>query len=204
MDHAVHAAQIHKGAKAGEGLHLAGVVLALFHLLPELLLGGLALLPQHAADGTHGPAALAVDLDNAEADLLAHQLVQVLPAGSGGLRGGHENAHGLVQDDDAALDNLDDLALQDLVVLLGLGNLIPALHGVHAALREHDGAFLVVGLHNQQVHLVADLHHVLRLDVGVVGELARGDEAGLLAAHIHIHLGGGDPYDDAVHLLICI
>ena len=204
VHHAVHAAQVHKGAEIGQGLHLAGVLLSLFHLLPELLLGGLALLAEHAADGAHSTAALAVDLDDAELHILAHQLVQVLPAGSGGLRGGHEDAHGLVQDDDAALDHFNHFALQHLVVLQGLGNLVPALHGVHAPLGEHDGAFLVVGLHDEQVHLVADLHQVLGLGVGVVGELARGDEASLLAAYVHVDLGGGDPHNDAVHLLVCI
>ena len=137
-------------------------------------------------------------------DLFAHELVQVFPAGSGGLRGGHENAHGVVQDDDTALDHFDDLAGEDFVLLHSLGDLIPALHSVHTALGEHDGAFLVVGLHDQQIHLVADLHQILRLGAGIVGELAYWDEPSLLAAYVHIDLGGGDPHNDAVDLLVCI
>ena len=204
VHHAVHTAQVHKGAEVGQGLHLAGVLLTHFHLLPELLLGSLALLPEHAADGAHRPTALTVDLDNAELHLLAHELVQVFPTGSGGLRGGHKHAHGLVQDDDAALDHFDDLAGEDFVVLHSLADLVPALHSVHAALGEHDGAFLVVGLHNQQIHLIANLHQILRLGVGIVGKLVGGNKASLLAAHVHIHFRGGDSHHDAVHLLVCI
>src|SRR5699024_6242828 len=53
VDHAVHAADIHESAVGSQGLHGAGVVLALLDLGPDLLSGGGALSADDAADGAH-------------------------------------------------------------------------------------------------------------------------------------------------------
>ena len=204
MDHAVHTAKVYEGAKIGEGFHLSGVLLAFLNLLPEFFLGSFALLAKHAADGDYRSAALAVDLDNAETYFLAHQFVQVFPSGCGRLGSGDKHAHRTLEHDYTALDHLDHFAFEHFAALLGLGNLVPALHGVHTALGEHDGAFLVICLHDEKIHLVADFHHVFRLDARVVGKLVCGNKTSLLPSNVHIHFGGRNAHYHTVYLFVCI
>ena len=204
MYHTIHAADVHEHTVGSHGLHGAGVVLADLDVVPDLRLGGLTGLVLHGTDGTHHAAAGTVDLGDAQGDGLADHLAQLSAAGLAGLGSGHEHAHALDVDDDAALVLLGDLALQGGLVLAGLCDVVPHLHGVQTLLGQHGIALHVVDADDVSLDLVADLHHVLGLDVGISGQLVDGNIASLLAAQIHLHLGRANGRYDTGYLLSCI
>ena len=70
----------------------------------------LALVLEHRAAREHDVVARAVELDHLAAELLAQELVEVLDAADVDQRRRQEAAHAEVEDQ-AALDDLDDLAL---------------------------------------------------------------------------------------------
>jgi len=144
MDHAVHTADVHEHAVGGHGLDNAIVVLTHFDVVPDLSLGGLTGLVLHSTDGTHHAAAGTVDLGNPQGDGLADHLAQLGAAGLAGLGSGNEHAHALNVDDDAALVFLGDLAFQRGLVLAGLCDVVPHLHGVQTLLGQHGIAFHIV------------------------------------------------------------
>ncbi len=179
-------------------------MLADLDVVPDLGLGSLASLVGHGADGTHHAAAGAVDLGDTQGDGLADHLAEVGAAGLTALGSGHEHAHALDVDDDAALVLLSDLALQSDLVLAGLLDVLPNLHGIQTLLGEHGVALHVVDADDVGLDLVADLDDVFRLGVGVGGQLFHGNIARLLAAQVDLHLGGADRRDDTGYLLSCI
>ena len=199
MYHAVHTADVHEHAVGGHGLHGAGIVLAHLDGSPHLLLRGLAGLVGNGADGAHHTAAGTVDLGDAQLDLLLDHGAQVRTAGLAALGSGNEHPHALDGDHDAALVLLGDHALQHSLVLHGLFDVLPDLHGVQTLLAQLGVTLHIVDADHNGLDLVIDVDDVLRLDAGVVGQLTELDVGGLLGAHIHLDLGGGDGGDDAGH-----
>ena len=179
-------------------------MLADLNALPDSSLRGLTGLILHGADGTDDAAAGTVDLGDAQGDGLTDHLAQIRTAGLAGLGSGNEHAHALDVDDDAALVLLGDLALEGGLVLAGLLDLLPDLHGVQTLLGEHGIALHVVDADDVGLDLVADLDDVLGLDAGISGQLVDGNIARLLAAQIHLNLGGADCGHDSGYLLSCI
>ena len=204
MYHTVHAADIHKHAIAGHGLDGTGIVLTHLDALPNGSLGSLTGLVLHGTDGAHHTAAGTVDLGDPQGHGLADHLGQVRTAGLAALGSGNEHAHALDVDDDAALVLLGDLTLQGGLVLAGLLDVLPDLHGVQALLGQHGIALHVVDTDDIGLDLVADLHHILGLHVGISGQLVHGNIAGLLAAQIHLDLSGTHSRHDTGYLLPCI
>ena len=142
-----------------------------------LLLLRVLLFEEHLAR-EHDVAALLVDLDDAHAQLLAAQRVEVADGTHVDLRAGQERADADV-DGEAALDALDDAADDDLALGVGLLDLVPDLHLLGFFAREDDVAFAVFGALEQHVDDVAGLHGDL---AGLVDELVDGDDAfGLVA-----------------------
>ena len=88
------------------------------------------------------------------------------------------------------------------VVNSGL-NIVPALCGVKTLLGELRGALDVVHADNNSLDGVADLDNVLDLDA-VVGELGRGDEAGILGAEVNADLSAGNRNDSTCYLISII
>ena len=115
----------------------------------------------------HDVAALLVDLDDAHAQLLPAQRVEVADGTHVDLRAGQERADADV-DREAALDALDDAADDDLALGVGLLDLVPDLHLLGFFAREHDVAFAILGALEQHVDDVAGLHGDL---AGLVEEL---------------------------------
>ena len=171
---------------------------------PQLVLRGLAGLVGDGADGAHHAAAGTVDLSNAQLDLLLDHLGQISAAGLTALGSGNEHPHALDGDHDTALVFLGDNALEDRLVLHGLLDVLPDLHGIQTLLAQLSIALDVVDADDVGLDLVADLHHVLGLDVGIVAQLAELDVRSLLGTHIHLDLGGGDGRDNTGDLLSCI
>lgn len=83
MNHAVDAADVHKGAVAGQGLDNALILFADLNLVPDRL-GTLAALGLgNAADGANNAFAGLVDLGDLETNGLFKQLGQLLPLWAG-------------------------------------------------------------------------------------------------------------------------
>ncbi len=83
-------------------------------------------------------------------------------------------------------------------------NGFPALDRIQTLLGKHDGAFLVVGAHNQKIHFIADLHQIFGFGVGISGKFRKRNKTGLLAAYIHIHFIRGNTDNHTVNLFVCI
>src|SRR5699024_6645770 len=96
--------------------------------------------------------------------------------------GGGEEAAQADVDDEAALDDLDDAAGDDALVLLDLLDRAPGTLVLGALLGQDQAALLVLLLEDQGLDLVADLDDLTGVDVVLDGQLARGDDAlGLVA-----------------------
>src|SRR5262245_60321677 len=173
VEQAVDAAQIDERAVIGDVLDHAAEDLALGERVERvLLLLGVLLLEEHLAR-EHDVAALLVDLDDAHAQLLAAQGIQVPHGTHVDLRTGEERAHADV-DGEPALDSLDHAADDDLALGIGLLDLVPDLHLLGLLTREHDVTFAVFRALQQHVDDVAGLHR----DVAVlVHELVDGNDA---------------------------
>ena len=204
MYHAVHAADVHEHTVGGHGLDGTGVVLAHLDVGPDGLLRGLAGLVGDGADGANHPAAGTVDLGDAQLDLLLDHSGEISAPGLAALGSGNEHPHALDGHHDAALVLLGDNALQDSLVLHGLLDVLPDLHGVQTLLGQLGIALDVVDADDVSLDGIAHLDDILGLGVGVVRKLAELDVGCLLGAHIHLHLGGGNGRYDTGDLLSCI
>ena len=156
VQQAVDAAEVDERAVVGDVLDDAAEHLALGERLERvLLLLGVLFFEQRLAR-EHDVAALLVDLDDAHAQLLAAQRVEVAHRAHVDLRAGQERADADV-DRQPALDALDDAADDDLALGIGLLDLVPDLHLLGFFAREDDVAFAVFGALEQHVDDVARL-----------------------------------------------
>ena len=179
-------------------------MLADLDALPDGSLSSLTSLVEDGLDGAHDAAAGTVDLGHAELDLLLDHLAKVGVLGHTALRSGHEDAHALDRDDDAALVHFGHDTVENGLVLNSSLDIFPELDGVETLLGEGGIAFHVVDADNIGLDLVADLDDVLGLDVGVVAQLGNRDVTRLLAADVDLYFGRADGRDDAGHLISCI
>ena len=179
-------------------------MLADLDVVPDLGLCRLTRLVGDRLDGADHAAAGTVDLRDTQGDGLTDHGAQLGTAGQTGLGSGHEHAHALDVDDDTALVLLGDLALESGLVLARLLDVLPDLDSVQTLLGQHGIALHIVDADDVSLDLVADLHHILRLDIGIGGQLVHGNVARLLAAQIDLHLGGADRRYDTGYLLSCI
>ena len=194
VQQAVDAAQIDERAVVGDVLDDALEHLAFGERLERvLLLLGVLFLEQRLAR-EHDVAALLVDLDDAHAQLLAAQRVEVADRTHVDLRPGQERADADV-DREPALDALDDAADDDLALGVGLLDLVPDLHLLGFFAREDDVAFAIFGALEQHVDDVAGLDGDLAV---LVEELADGDDAFGLVADVDDDFRGGDLEDRAL------
>ena len=139
VQQAVDAAQIDERAVVGDVLHDALEHLAFGKRVERVLLLLGVLLFEERLARQHDVAALLVDLDDAHAQLLAAQRVEVPDGTHVDLRSGQERADADVHRE-AALDPLDDAADHDLALGIGLLDLVPDLHLLGFFAREDDVA----------------------------------------------------------------
>ena len=132
----------------------------------------LALLLEHRAAREHDVVARAVQLDHLALDLLAEELVEVLDAADVDQRCRQEAAHAEV-DDQAALDDLDHVALDGLAGLGGGLDPAPGLLEAGALLGEDQAAVLVLLGEHERVDLLAELDLLGRVDRAADRELVR-------------------------------
>ena len=131
-------------------------------------------------------AELLVDLHHLELHGLIYIDVVVADGLHVDLRTGEEGLDTEDIDDHAALGAALDVTLDDLVLLQGLIDTIPALELTGLLVRESQLAVLVLG------RLDVDLDLVTDLQIGIVAELRYGDHALALVADVHQHLALGD------------
>src|SRR5262249_49862681 len=136
----------------------------------------------------HDVAALLVHLDDAHAQLLAAQGVEVAHRPHVDLRARQEGADADV-DREPALDALDDPADHDLAIRIGLLDLVPNLHLLGFFAREDDVAFAILGPLEQDVDDVAGLHGDLAV---LIEEFAELNDAFRLVADVDDHFRRGD------------
>ena len=180
VDKTVDAAEVHERTEVDDGGHDTGADLALAELLEERAHLGLRLLEPGAARQDHVVAVL-VELDDLGLDLLADVRLEVADAAHLHQGGGEEAAQADVEDE-ATLDDLDDGAGDDAVLLLDLLDRAPGALVLRTLLGQNQATLLVLLLEDQGLDLVADGDDLVGVDVVLDGQLARGDDAlGLVA-----------------------
>ena len=172
---------------------------ALLQLVEELAAHlGLGLL-QPGAAGKHHVVAVLVQLDDLGLDLLADVRLQIADPPHLDQRRGQEATQADVEDQ-AALDDLDDGALDGLVLLLELLDGAPGPLVLRPLLRQDQPAFLVLLGENKSLDLVAHGNDLRGVDVVFDGELAGRDDAFGLVADVEQDLVTVDlddgPFDD--------
>src|SRR2546428_629255 len=181
VQEAVDAAQVDEGAVVGQVLHDAGEDGALLQLLEGVLLQRLPLLLQQDAPAEHDVAALLVELDHLELELLADQLAATADRPQVHLRPGVERLHPHA-DREPALHAPDDGPLAEVVSLARGGDLVPDAHLVGLLLGEDDHARVVLARLEQHLHRIAHLHVGLAADEP---ELLDGNLALALVPDVH-------------------
>ncbi len=172
VEQAVDAAQVHEGPVLRDVLDRPHEDLALFEGLQGLELALGVLLLEDGLPAEDDVAPLLVDLDDAHAELLPLERVQVPHGPDVDLAPGQEGADPDVHRE-AALHPLDDPADDDAALLVGALHVVPDLHLLGLFLGQDDVAFLVLGLLEKHVHHVSALHRDLAV---LVAELLDGDD----------------------------
>ncbi len=218
VDQTVDAAEIDEGAEVDDRGHSTRQDHALDQLVEHVLALLLAVLLEHHAARKDDVVAIAVHLDDTRLEAITEEHVEVLHAAKVDERRRQEAAEADV-DDETALDDLDDLALDVLATLELLLDVVPRTLVRGTLLGEDEPAVLVLLLENERLDLVAELHDVRRIGVLADGELARRDDALGLVADIEqdlvpldldhgtghqvtvVEVGDG-AVDEGVHLLV--
>ena len=137
VQQAVDAAEIDERAVVGDVLHHAVDDLALFEVLHQLLALLGAGLFQHGAAGDDDVAAPAIHLEDLERLRLVHQRADVADRPDVHLAARQERHRAVEIDGEAALDLIEDDALDLLIVVERLLELAPALLAARLVAREH-------------------------------------------------------------------
>ncbi len=180
MQQAVDAAEVDKRAVVGEVLHDAGEHGVLAQLLERAgPLGGLLFFENFLA-ADHHIAALLVELDDTDFNLLAEIAVKIPHRANLKLRAGQERLEPDI-DGQPALDAADDCAHHRGLVVGGLLDHVPNAQALGALVAHQVTAFGLLALDDYVDHVTGmELHRT-----GVVKNLLQRDKAlGLQAHHI--------------------
>ena len=181
VDQPVDPVEVDEGAEVDDVRDRAGDDVAGREPVEDRLAHLLALLLEHCAPREDDVVAAAVELDHLAAKRLARELLQVLDAADVDERGGQEPAHAEVEDE-PALDDLDDGALDGLAALGRALDALPRHLEARALLGEDQAPLGVLLREDERVDLVAELHLVGGVDRAADGELRDRDDAlGLVA-----------------------
>src|SRR5438445_10302398 len=196
MDEAIRRAQVDECAIGRQSGHLAVDFVADLQLFEELasLPGPIFVEGGLLADDQ--AVALAVDLEDLDADALPDQLLEVRAVGAGDLGGRQEAAQAQDVDDQAALVLLADLGVHHLAGGLLILRLDPDRLGARAAQRSDDVAVLVFRLQYEDLDVVAGVQVGRACLAGP--QFPAGDDAFGFRADIDQNLIGIDPDDDTI------
>ena len=180
MQQAVDAAQVDKRAVVGEVLHRAGEHRALAQLLQGGRALGVLLFFQDFLAADDHVAALLVQLDDADFDLLAEIAVQIAHRANLKLRAGQKRLQADI-DGEAALDAADHRAHHRRLVVGGLLDHVPHAQALGLLVADQVAAFRLLALDHHVDHVAG-----LELDrAGVIDHLLQRHQALGLQAHIH-------------------
>ena len=188
VEQAVEPAEIDERAVVGEVLDGAAENAAFLEELEGLLLAGLLLDFDDRLAREHDVAALLVDRDDLEVEILAAQGLEVLDRLDVD-EGAREERLDADVHGEAALDAVDDAAADRRAGAVRLLDLVPDLHFLGLVLGQDDVAVLVFRALEQHVHGIALLDRDL---AGEVGELGQRDDALRLVADVDDHFRGRD------------
>ena len=176
VDEAVHAAEIDEGAEVHDRRDDTTADLARLQVGEELVPGLPLGLLQVRPPGEDDVVAVLVQLDDLGLEGAAHVGLEVAhPAQLH--QGGREEAPEADVEDQAALDDLDDRALDDTVGLLDLLDRAPGPLVLGPLLGQDQPAFLVLLGEDQSFDLIADGDDLIGVDVVLDGELTGRDDA---------------------------
>src|ERR1700676_249720 len=142
MQQAIDAAEVDESAVLGDVLYVAVNDLAFgdgFHKRGAL---GVQLFFHDGAAADHDIAAAAIQLGDANLDLLAEKGIEILHRLEVVLRAGEESAHADV-DDEAALDAVDDFAVESVLGCEGGVHLLTGAAAENLEIRDAGVAFFV-------------------------------------------------------------
>ena len=172
--------------------------LAELEVLEELLALLLLGLLQPGPAGEHDVVAVLVELDDLGLEVAPDVGLQVAHPAQLDERCGQEPAQPDVEDE-AALDDLDDRAGDDAVVLLDLLDGAPGPLVLGPLLGQDEPPLLVLLLEDERLDLLAERDDLAGIDVVADRELARGDDALGLVADVEQDLVLVDLDDGALH-----
>ena len=188
VEQAIEAVQIDERAEIGDVLHRALADVAGRHFSQQLRAALAAFLFNQFAARQHDVLPLLVDLHDFKVVIVTNENVQVLGGDDVDLRGGEKSFHADI-DEQPAFDDGLDLAVDGAAFVADLKNLFPILLKLGLLLREHDHAFFVLELFDEDVDLVADFNG---LDVF---EFCSGNGSFTFVTDVHQHFFGSD-FDD--------
>ena len=197
VDEAVHPVEIDERAEVDDVGDLALDDVARLKLVEDLLPLLLALFLEHGAARQDDVVPRTVELDHLRAQLLAHELVEVLHAADVDERRGQEAANAEVENE-TALDDLDHAAVDRISGLGGLLDRLPRELEPCALLREDQTPFGVLLREHERVDLVAERDLVGGVDRAANRELGDGNDALRLVADVDENLVLVDPDDRPV------
>ena len=193
VEEAVEAAEVDERAVVGQVLDRSAQHASLFEELERFLLARFLLDLDDRLAREDDVAALLVDRDDLEIQVLAAQRLEVLDRLDVDERARQERLDADV-DGEPALDPVDDAAADGRARAVGLLDLVPDLHLLGFVLREDDVAVLVLRPLEENVDRVALLDRDLAREVGELGER---DDALRFVADVDDHFRGGDGEDPA-------
>ena len=162
VQQAVDAAEVDERAVVGDVLHDAVDDLAFFEVLHQFLTLLGAGLFQHGAAGDDDVAAAAIHLQDLELLRHVHQRRDVADRTDVDLRARQEGHRAIEIDGEAALDLIEDDALDLLLGVEGLLELAPAFLAARLVARQHRFTERVLDALEIDLDLVADLEIVCR------------------------------------------
>ena len=166
VQQAVDAAEVDERTVVGDVLDDAVDDLTLFEVLHQLLALLGAGLFQHRAARHDDVAAAAIHLEDLERLRVVHQRADVAHRADVHLRARQEGHCAVEVDGEAALDLIEDDAVNLLVVLEGLLELAPALLAARLVARQHGFAERILDAVEEHLDLVADLEVALAAGPG--------------------------------------
>src|SRR5205085_8803821 len=186
VQQAVDAAEVYECTVIGDVLDHAVDHLTLFEVLHQLLALLGASLFQNRAARHHDVAAAAIHLENLERLGVVHQRRDVADRTNVDLRARQEGDSAIEVDGEAALDLVEDDAVDLLVVLERLLELAPALFAARLVARQHGFAERILDAVEEHLDFVADLEVALAAGAGkfAQGHAAFGLQADVDDGHV--------------------
>ena len=161
VQQAVDAAEVDERTVIGDVLDDAVDDLTLFEVLHQFLALLGAGLFEHRAARHHDVAAAAIHLEDLERLRIVHQRRDVADRADVDLRARQEGHRAVEIDGEAALDLVEDDAVDLLVVVEGLLELAPAFLAARLVARQHGFAERILDAVEEHLDLVADLEVAL-------------------------------------------